>query len=54
LDEEIEDDRSARKMDHGQLSKKKSTIGCFGASHEKEGKTGWRSPENTSQVDLGF
>jgi hypothetical protein len=32
----------------------KSTIGFFGAPHEKEGKTGWRSPENTGQVDLGF
>jgi hypothetical protein len=27
---------------------------CFGAPHGKEGKTGWRSPENTGQVDLGF
>jgi hypothetical protein len=41
LDEEIEDDRSTRKMDRGQLNKEKSTIGCFGAPREKEGKTGW-------------
>jgi hypothetical protein len=55
LDEEIEDDRSTRKMDRGQLSKQeKSTVGCFGAPREKEGKTGWRSPENVGQVDLGF
>jgi hypothetical protein len=26
LDEEIEDDRSERKMDHGQLSKKKNPL----------------------------
>jgi hypothetical protein len=33
---------------------KKSTIGCFGAPREKEGKIGRRSPENAGQVDLGF
>jgi hypothetical protein len=55
LDEEIKDDRSTRKKDHGQLSKRKNPlIGCFGAPREKEGKTGWQSPENTGQVDLGF
>jgi len=27
---------------------------CFGAPRGKEGKTGWRSPENMGQVDLGF
>jgi hypothetical protein len=32
----------------------KSTIRCFGAPREKEGKTGWRSPENMGQIDLGF
>jgi hypothetical protein len=32
----------------------KSTIGCFGSLREKEGKAGWRSPENAGQVDLGF
>jgi hypothetical protein len=32
----------------------KTTIGFFGAPHEKEGKTGWRIPENMGQVDLGF
>jgi hypothetical protein len=32
----------------------KSTIRCFGALCEKEGKIGWRSPENMGQVDLGF
>jgi hypothetical protein len=32
----------------------KSTVGCFGAPREKEGKTGWRSPKNVGQVDLGF
>jgi hypothetical protein len=42
LDEEIEDDRSARKKDYGQLNQvKKATVGCFGALREKEGKTGW-------------
>jgi hypothetical protein len=55
LNEKIEEDRSTRKMDRGQLSKQeKSTNGCFGAPHGKEGKTGWRSPENVGQVDLGF
>jgi hypothetical protein len=39
LDEKIEDDRSKRKRDLEKL--KKTTIGCFGAPHEKEGKTGW-------------
>jgi hypothetical protein len=32
----------------------KSTTGCFGAPHKKEGKTGWRSPKKEDQVDLGF
>jgi hypothetical protein len=32
----------------------KSTNRCFGAPRKKEGKTGWRSPENVGQVDLGF
>jgi hypothetical protein len=46
LDEKIEENRSARKMDHGQLNKQeKSTNGCFGAPRGKDGKTGWRSPE---------
>jgi hypothetical protein len=55
LDEEIEDEKSARKKDCGQLSKqKKSTVGCFGAPREKEGKIGWQSLENMGQVDLGF
>jgi hypothetical protein len=35
-------------------TREKSTIGCFGAPREKEGKTGWRSPEKVDQVDLGF
>jgi hypothetical protein len=52
LDEKIKDDRSERKRDQGQL--KKTTIGCFEAPHEKEGKTGWQSPKNVDQVDLGF
>jgi hypothetical protein len=55
LDEEIEEDRSTRKVDHGQLSKRKKSTGrCFGEPRGKEGKTGWRSPENVGQVDLGF
>jgi hypothetical protein len=55
LNEKIEEDRLARKMDRGQLSKRKNPpTGCFGAPHGKEGKTGWRSPENMGQVDLGF
>jgi hypothetical protein len=32
----------------------KSIVICFGASCEKERKTGWRIPENAGQVDLGF
>jgi hypothetical protein len=55
MDEEIKDDRSTRKKDLGQLNKwKKSTVGCFGAPREEEEKTGWRSPEDVGQVDLGF
>jgi hypothetical protein len=55
LDKEIKDDRSARKMDHGQLNKKKNPLlDALEAPREKEGKTGWRSPENVGQVDLGF
>jgi hypothetical protein len=27
---------------------------CFEAPCMKEGKIGWRSPENVGQVDLGF
>jgi hypothetical protein len=33
---------------------KKDTNRCFGAPRKKEGKIGWRSPENVGQVDLGF
>jgi hypothetical protein len=55
LDEDIEDEKSARKKDNGKLNKQENTtIGCFGAPREKEGKTGWRSPQNAGQVDLGF
>jgi hypothetical protein len=55
LDEEIEDDRSSRKTNRGQLTKRKNPpIGCFGAPCEKEEKIGWKSPENMGQVDLGF
>jgi hypothetical protein len=32
----------------------KAIVGFFRAPHEKEGKTGWRSPKNMGQVDLGF
>jgi hypothetical protein len=55
LNEKIKEDRSTRKMDHGQLNKqKKSTNRFFGAPHGKEGKIGWQILENTGQVDLGF
>jgi hypothetical protein len=55
LNEETEDDRSTRKRDHGQLSKREKSIDrCFGAPREKEENTGWRSLENAGQVDLGF
>jgi hypothetical protein len=44
-----------KKMDRGQLNKwKNPSTECFGAPRRKEGKTGWRSPENVGQVDLGF
>jgi hypothetical protein len=46
LDEEIENDRSTRKKDHGKLNKRKNPL--FGAPNEKEGKTGWRSLKNGS------
>ena len=32
----------------------KYTNGCFGALRGKGVRTGWRSPENAGQVDLGF
>jgi hypothetical protein len=32
----------------------KSTVRCFGSSHEKEGNSGWQSPENAVHVDRGF
>jgi hypothetical protein len=55
LNEKIKEDRSTRKMDHGKLSKwKKPSMECFGAPHGNDGKTGWQSPENMGQVDLGF
>jgi hypothetical protein len=42
LDKEIEADRSTINKDRGKLNKKKkATIRCFGAPHEKEGKLGW-------------
>jgi hypothetical protein len=42
LDEEIEDDRSDKKEGSWTTQKaEKSTIRCFGAPREKEGKTGW-------------
>jgi hypothetical protein len=28
----------------------KATNGCFGAPRKQEGKTGWRSPENTVKL----
>jgi hypothetical protein len=55
LDEDIRDDRSTRKKDHGQLIKKrKSIIGFFGSPRDEEGKIGWLSSEKFGQVDLGF
>jgi hypothetical protein len=44
--------KGRRIMDNS--TSEKSTVRCFGAPCEKEGKTGWRSPENVGQVDLGF
>jgi hypothetical protein len=32
----------------------KDTNRCFGAPRGKEGRIGWRSPENAGQVVLGF
>jgi hypothetical protein len=47
LKEKIKEDKASKNMDHGQLNKRKKTpTGCFGAPHGKEGRTGWRSPEN--------
>jgi hypothetical protein len=54
IDEEIEDDRSTRKTDCGQLNKRKNPPLDALEHCEKEGKTGWRSLENMGQVDLGF
>jgi hypothetical protein len=54
LKEKIKEDRSTKKMDRGQLNKRKKINECFGAPRGKEGKIGWRSPENAGQVDLGF
>jgi hypothetical protein len=58
-------EKSIRREDQGEhISKKyglwttqeveKDIVGCFGEPCRKEGKTGWRSPENVIQVDLGF
>jgi hypothetical protein len=41
LDKEIEDDKSTRKIDHGQLSKQKNPPLDALEHREKEGKTGW-------------
>jgi hypothetical protein len=41
LDEEIKDDRSERKKDHGQVSKWKEPPLDALEHHEKEGKIGW-------------
>jgi hypothetical protein len=55
LDEKIEENRSSKEDGSWTTQQvEKSTNGCFGAPHGKEGKTGWRSPENVGQVDLGF
>jgi hypothetical protein len=55
FDKEIKEERSTRNMDRGKLSKRKKATGiCFGEPRGKEGKTGWRSPKNMGQVDLGF
>jgi hypothetical protein len=54
LDEEIEDDNNKEEGSWTTQQVEKSIVGCFGAPHEKKGKTGWRSPENMGQVDLGF
>jgi hypothetical protein len=55
LDEEIEDDRSTRKRDHGKLRKQKKMSTDALKHHAcEEGKIGWQSPENVGHVDLGF
>jgi hypothetical protein len=55
LNEEIRDDKIRKKEGSWTTQQVgKATVGCFGAPCEKEGKTGWQSPENMGQVDLGF
>jgi hypothetical protein len=54
LDEKIEEDRSTRIWIMDNSTSGIKTNECFGAPHGKKGKTGWRSPENPGQVDLGF
>jgi hypothetical protein len=55
FDEDIKEDRSTRKADRGQLNKwKNPLVYALENLAGKEGKTGWRSPENVGQVDLGF
>jgi hypothetical protein len=55
LEEKIKEDKASKKMDRGQLNKrKKDTNRCFGETHGKEVRIGWRSLENPDQVDLGF
>ena len=55
LDEEIEDEHISKEDGSWTTQQaEKSIVGFFGAPREKEGNTGWRSPENMGQVDLGF
>jgi hypothetical protein len=55
LDEEIDDDKSTRKTDYGQICEPKNPpMDALRAPREKEGKTGWQSPENMGQDELGF
>jgi hypothetical protein len=50
LDEEIEEDRSSRKVDRGQLKKRKNPlVDSLENLARMEGKTGWRSPKNMGQ-----
>jgi hypothetical protein len=38
LNEEIEDEKSSRKMDHGQLAREEDVNECFGSPHAERRK----------------
>jgi hypothetical protein len=55
LNEKIEDDRSTRKIDHGQLSKwKKTSMSALEHLMGKKERQAGEALKSMGQVDLGF